>query len=249
MEGGLKSVLATLDLLDCFMAADELGVSDIARRLGVAKSSAHRMLTTLAARGLVEKNAETGRYRLGLHVYELGALTATRNRLRNIALPVMEDLRRRTGHTIHLTVADGADVIHLERLQSMHGIQVLGEMKRRFPAHSTSGGKAIAAFDPAVAQARREADFPVLTRNTAKSVKEFDAMLADVRRLGYAMNRDEALLGFTSIAAPILDPTNRARAAISMAGPTEDFAASVAQDARLVISAARCIAKALPWVP
>jgi DNA-binding IclR family transcriptional regulator len=246
-DGGLKSVLTTLDLLDCFMASDELGVSDIARQLGVAKSSAHRMLTTLVSRGMAEKNPETGRYRLGLHVYELGALSASRSRLRKVALPVMEDLRRRTGHTIHLSVADGADVIHLERLQSMRGIQAMGDMRRRFPVHSTAGGKAIAAFDPDVAEARRQSDFPVLTSQTVRSVTDFDRMLAEVRRQGYAVNRDEALLGFTSIAAPILDPTGKARAAISIAGPNSEFDPAFAQHARLVVAAARTISHELPW--
>ena len=247
LPGGLKSVLMTLDLLDCFMTSDELGVSDIARRLGVAKSSAHRMLTTLVSRGMAEKNPETGRYRLGLHVYELGALSASRSRLRKIALPIMEDLRHRTGHTIHLSVVDGADVIHLERLQSRRGLQVLADMRRRFPLHSTSGGKAIAAFDPLVAEARRRLEFPSLTSLTVSNADDFERMLAEVRQRGYAVNRDEALVGFTSVAAPILDPSGRARAAISIAGPTADLDSSFDHHTRLVVAAAKRIARELPW--
>jgi DNA-binding IclR family transcriptional regulator len=247
LDGGLKSVLTALDLLDCFMASDELGVTDIAQKLGVAKSTAHRLLTTLVARGMAEKNPETGRYRLGMHVYELGTLSASRNRLRKLALPVMEELRQRTGHTIHLSVADGADVVHLERLQSMRGIHVLVDMQRRFPVHSTSGGKAIAAFNDEVADARRLADFPVLTSHTVHRESDFDRILAEVRQRGYAVNRDEALLGFTSIAAPILDSMGVARAAISIAGPNRDFDGSFDRVSRLVMAAARKISHALPW--
>lgn len=107
-EDALKSVGEhPLDVLDCFLADDELRVSEIARALGVAKSSAHRMLSTLLSRGFVEQNPGTGRYRLGLHIYELGQLSISRSRLRQAALPIMEDLRQRTGQTIHLGVADG----------------------------------------------------------------------------------------------------------------------------------------------
>jgi DNA-binding IclR family transcriptional regulator len=246
-DGGLKSVLTALDLLDCFMASDELGVTDIAHRLGVAKSTAHRLLTTLAARGMAEKNPETGRYRLGMHVYELGTLTANRNRLRKLALPVMEELRQLTGHTIHLSVADGADVIHLERLQSMRGVHVMVDLQRRFPVHCTSGGKAIAAFNAEVADARRRADFPVLTSRTVRSGSDFDRVLAEVRQVGYATNREEAMLGFTSIAAPILDTDGVARAAISIAGPNREIDPNFERIARLVMTAARKISKLLPW--
>ena len=71
---GLKSVGSALDVLECFATDGELGVSDIARRLGVAKSTAHRLLQTLASRGFVEQVAHSAQYRLGMHVYELGAL-------------------------------------------------------------------------------------------------------------------------------------------------------------------------------
>ena len=247
LDGGLKSVLTALDLLDCFMANDELGVTDIARQLGVAKSTAHRLLTTLVARGMAEKNPETGRYRLGLHVYELGTLSANRNRLRRLALPVMEELRQRTGFTSHLSVADGSDVIHLERLQSMRGMHVMVDMRRRFPVHSTAGGKAIAAFNADVADARRLADFPMLTSRTVRSETDFDRVLADVRRAGYATNRDEALLGFTSVAAPIFDSMGVARAAISVAGPNREFDPCFDRNARLVIAAAHRVSRSMPW--
>ena len=246
-DSGVKSVAAALDLLDCFMASDELGVTDIALKLGVAKSTAHRLLTTLAARGMAEKNPETGRYRLGMHVYELGTLAANRNRLRKLALPVMEELRQLTGHTIHLSVPDGADAIHLERLQSARDGRVMASLQRRFPVHSTSGGKAIAAFNAEVADARRRADFPVLTSNTVNTESDFDRTLAEVRRLGYAVNREEAMLGFTSVAAPIFDTKGIARAAISMTGPNSEIDPQFERIVRLVQTAARKIGKALPW--
>ncbi|WP_396905652.1 IclR family transcriptional regulator [Mycolicibacterium phlei] len=247
-DDALKSVANTLDVLDCFMTDDELGVSEVARCLGVAKSSAHRMLSTLAGRGFVEQNPETGRYRLGLHLYELGQLSVSRNRLRHAALPIMEDLRQRTGHTIHLGIADGCDVVHLERLKSREGLDIFDDMpERRFPTHCSSTGKVLAAFDPAVAEARRRASFPPITPNSVRSVEEWDATLAKVRRAGVAVNRGEVANGVMSVAAPVFDHTGRARAALSIVGRTEVMERCEQQFTRLIVEAARRLGRVVPW--
>lgn len=247
-DDALKSVANTLDVLDCFLADDELGVSEVARKLGVAKSSAHRMLSTLAGRGFVEQNPDTGRYRLGLHLYELGQVSVSRSRLRQAALPIMEDLRQRTGHTIHLGVADGSDVVHLERLQSREGLDIFDTLPaRRFPTHCSATGKVLAAFDPAVAEARRRAAFPPITANSVRSVEEWDATLVKIRRAGVAVNRDEVAIGAMSVAAPIYDGIGRARAALSIVGRTEVMDRCEQQFTRLVVEAARRLGKIVPW--
>lgn len=247
-DDALKSVANTLDVLDCFLSDDELGVSEIARSLGVAKSSAHRMLSTLASRGFVEQNPDTGRYRLGMHLYELGQLSVSRSRLRHSALPIMEDLRQRTGHTIHLGVADGPDVVHLERLQSREGLDIFEALPtRRFPTHCSATGKVLAAFDPAVAEARRRAGFPPITPNSVRSPEEWEATLAKVRRAGVAVNRDEVATGAMSVAAPIYDSTGRARAALSIVGRTEVMDRCEQQFTRLVVEATRRLGRLVPW--
>jgi len=126
-------------------------------------------------------------------------------------------------------------------------MHVMVDMRRRFPVHSTAGGKAIAAFNADVADARRLADFPMLTSRTVRSETDFDRVLADVRRAGYATNRDEALLGFTSVAAPIFDSMGVARAAISVAGPNREFDPCFDRNARLVIAAAHRVSRSMPW--
>ncbi len=246
-DGGLKSVATTLDLLDLFMTDDELGVTEVARYLGVAKSSAHRMLTTLVSRGFAEKDPDTGRYRLGLHMYELGQLSISRNRLRRTALPLMEQLREMTGLTIHLAVADGADVVHLERLVSRNGIELLADLPRRIPTHCSASGKAIAAFDVEVAAARRRARFPVLTSASVRTEREFDAMLRDIRRRGTASNNGEGLDGAGSIAAPVLDGTGRARAAISLVGAMPVIDRSRDHYARLAVAASQRLSRLVAW--
>ena len=245
LTGGVKSVVAALDVLDCFADEDELGVSDIARRLGVAKSTAHRLLTSLCARGLAERNPETGQYRLGLHLFELGQLTADRMRLRRAAMPLLEELRQASGCSTQLGIARDGDVFFVGRLETLTGMKQLGGVGRRMPAHATASGKAIAAFEPSVARACVSHGMPALASRTITSPTEFDRALDEVRRRGVAVSLDEALDGMGSVAAPVLDSAGRAVAAVSLVKPTAELVADLGRLAQLVSITARRLARTL----
>ena len=238
VEGGLKSVASALDLLDCFMQDEELGVSEVARRLGVAKSTAHRLLTTLTSRGFIEQNHGNGRYRLGLHLFELGHLAASRLELRRRSQTLLEELREVSGWTVHLSVAQGSDILFLERLPTLRGMQAMEEYRRRWPLHVTSSGKAICAFDPEAAKRRADAGFPVYTTHTINSPQKWAAELADVRRQGYATSREEVMYRLASVAAPVLDIHGVAIAAVSITGSVQELGEHRDRQARLVVAAA-----------
>jgi DNA-binding IclR family transcriptional regulator len=245
VDGGVKSVMAALDVLECFADDDEIGVSDIARRLGVAKSTVHRLLTTLCARGLAEKNPETGMYRLGLHLFELGALAQDRMRLRKAALPLLEELRQISGCTIHLAVPEGADAVYVERLETLHGLRLMTSVGRRWPSHATASGKVMAAYNPDYAAARKASGFPAQTMKTISTASQYDRTLAEIRRLGVAVSNGEAQVGLASVAAPVLDGFGRARAAISLVGPAHELGEVVGRRARLLTVASRNLSKSL----
>src|SRR5450631_20013 len=243
---GLKSVSAALDVLECFAVDGELGVSDIARKLGVAKSTAHRLLAALCLKGIAEQNPETGQYRLGLHLYELGQLAQARSILRHVALPTMTGLAQTTGLTVNLAVADGPDVVFLERLENSNDVGFLGHAGRRYPSHCTSSGKVIAAYNPEAAQARRDAGFPPRVSHTVRTQNDWDRQLVDVRRSGFAVSTSESFDEVTSIAVPILDPRRRAAAAVSILGASAEILPQLEQLTRLVQMAGRRISRALP---
>jgi DNA-binding IclR family transcriptional regulator len=234
----LHSVAAAMAVLDCFAHEEELGVSEIARRLGVAKSTAHRLLTSLAAAGLIEQNPETGRYLLGMRLYELGQLAMARNHLRAMALPVLADLRQRSGLTVQLAVPDGGDVLYTERLETTLGVALLRRTGRRLPAHTTSSGKAIAAFNPAFAETRRRLGFPARTPATLTTPEQFEVVLAETRRRHGAISFDEATTGISSCAAPLHGPAGEAIASVSLVGPTAAFRRQGAHFLQLVTAAA-----------
>jgi DNA-binding IclR family transcriptional regulator len=239
VEGGLKSVASALDLLDCFLEDEELGVSDVARRLGVAKSTAHRLLTTLASRGIIEQNPATGRYRLGIHLFELGHLALARVELRRRSKTLLEQLRETSGWTVHLSIAQGADVLYLERLTTLRGMQAMEQYRRRWPLHATSSGKALCAYDPIALQARVEAGFPAFTPHTITTEQDFRAELEQVRHVGYAVSRQELMTQLSSVAAPVLDNHGHAVAAISLTGSTPELGENPNRLARLAQAAAK----------
>jgi DNA-binding IclR family transcriptional regulator len=236
---GIQSLATALALIDCLASEPELGVAELGRRLGIAKSSAHRIVTTLAASGYVQRVPETRSWRLGIRLHELGELVASRSQLRDHALPLLESLRAQTGETVHLAVPEGAQMFYVERLESYHGLRFSSRVGRVRPIYVTSSGKAVAAFNPAVADAALAAGFTPRTPRTIRTKEQFLRCLVETRERGYAYSIEEDEPGLASVAAPVLDHTGIARAAISVAGPVTRVSKShIAQMGRRVQVAA-----------
>ena len=220
--GDLRSVSIAVSVLECFLNTPELGASEVARRVGVAKSTAHRALASLAAGGLLDRTSG-GRYRLGLRLYDYGQLAIDRLYLREVALPILAALRDHIGETVQLGIPAGAEVLYIDRLEGTNGLRFHSDSYRRVQGHSSSTGKAIAAFNPAVERSVLEAGFPRHTPRTATTSSSYRAKLAEVRERGFAVSTEEFEVGLSSVAAPVLLPGPDgpyAVAAISVAGPT-----------------------------
>lgn len=242
--GTLKSVGTALDLISCFAYDTELGVSDIARRLGIAKSTAHRLLLTLRSRGLVEHDPETRLYRLGLRLSEFGNLARDRHPVRHVVLPHLVELRRASGLPVRVGAPDGGDIVHVDHLSSSAAPARLEQMPWRLPLHLSAAGLAVSAFNPEVAAVRRELGFEPgdTISDVISDAASFDAALAVVRDTGTAVQRDSAVLGITALAAPIRDDAGIAYMAIGVTMPTEDVR-RIDHLSRLVVVAANRIAR------
>ncbi len=220
--GDLRSVSIAVSVLECFLTTPELGASEVARRVGVAKSTAHRALASLATGGLLDRSGR-GRYRLGLRLYDYGQLAIDRLYLREVALPILAGLRDQIGETVQLGIPAGAEVLYIDRLEGTNGLRFHSDSYRRVRAHSSSTGKAIAAWNPVVERAVIAAGFPRHTARTAVTAADYRSKLAEVRAAGFAVSTEEFEVGLSSVAAPVLLPGSAAPiaiAAISVAGPT-----------------------------
>src|SRR5215470_3023600 len=143
----LSSVATAIRLLKAFSEDEvDIGISDLARRLGIAKSTAHRLAVTLVSEGLLEQDRDSGKYRLGVALFRLGALVRRRMEVSNEARPFLYELRAKTNESVHLAILDGTDIMYVYNLEGTHAIRMRSDIGVRKPAHCTAEGQAILAF-------------------------------------------------------------------------------------------------------
>ena len=248
----LSSVANALRLMKAFSDDDtEIGISALAQRLGLAKSTVHRLAATLITEGMLEQDRETGKYRLGLAVFELGALVRRKMDVSTEARPYLKALRDTTGETIHLAVLDHASVLYINKMESRQAIRMSSNIGGRAPAYCTSDGKALLAFQPEeIVAGMLKAGMPARTPNTFTDVKGLLRDLASIRARGYAVDSEESELGMRSVAAPIRTHSGAVIASLSIAGPTHRVTKkTLATYAREVVQAADAISQRLGYQP
>jgi DNA-binding IclR family transcriptional regulator len=200
-------------VLDAFEGPGRLTLAQIVRRTGLPRSSAHRMLDRLVQLRWLRRSGRD--YELGMRLVELGSLAVHQDRLVRAATPLLGELHRATGLVVHLAVLDGPDVVYLEKVGGRMIAAIPTRVGGRQPAHCTAVGKAILAYrDEATAvdlQARK-------TKYSIASSSQLAVELAKVRAHGIAFEREESLLGYGCVAAPIGGPGD-AVAAVSVCGP------------------------------
>ena len=222
---GLRSVSIAASVLDCFAAHAVLGATQVARELGVAKSTACRMLSALADGGLLDR-ASGGRYRLSLRVFELGVLAAERMPVRDVARPVLMDLQELLGEMVQLGVPAAGHVAYIDRYGNTRlGSQFSGEMLRRVPGYSSSSGRVLAAFDKRILRETLAVPRRKHTPFTIIDDERLSRVLQAARTAGWVGTREEFTPGYSSVAAPVLVGRDgavgsRPAAAISVVGPT-----------------------------
>jgi DNA-binding IclR family transcriptional regulator len=198
----------------------EAGVTELARRLGLHKSTASRLLATLQKRGLVEQDDETGKYRLGLVVIRLAERAERTLDLRGIAMPELERLARLTHETTGLGVIDGDKLLTVAQADGPNLIAVGDWTGRSTPLHCVASGKVLLA-----ALAEREVLGIVkrgLASYTERTLVELEPLLeelARIRRRGYATALGEFELGLNAVAAPVHDARGAVVAAVHIWGP------------------------------
>lgn len=220
----LSSVHNAARLLKSFSGViREQGVTELAGKLGLGKSTVHRLLATLESEQLVDQNPDTGKYRLGLAILELAGAASSPSELHNAVLIPMSLLRVRTGETVQASVLDGRQVVYVERLESPNTLRLFLEVGRRNYAHSTGSGKCLLAYlsDDELEVVLSGWTMPRLTDYTITDPRDLRQQLKEVRARGYACNRHESEVGVLSVAAPIRDSTRRVIAALSVAGPSQ----------------------------
>lgn len=217
----LSSVTTAIHLLKTFSEEEaELGISELAKRLMIAKSTVHRLATALLDEGLLDQNPDTGRYRLGIGLFSLGAQVRTRLDVAAEAKPFLNDLRSKLGENARLAILNRRNVVFIHDFESNESVRLRSITGQYRPAHCTAEGLCLLAGlrAPVLDDLLIEPLVP-RTANSVTSVEELNERIRRVKRIGYATEDEECELGTRCIAAPVHQADGRTIAAIGLAGP------------------------------
>ena len=222
-ETGIQVIDRAFDILE--LLADErdgLGVTDIAARTGLNKSTAHRILSALGARGYVERSGR-GIYRNGLKLVDLASVHLNRVELKTEARPYLRELTARMNLTTHLAILDGTDAVYIDKVAVESSLRLYSQIGRRIPVHCSALGKSLLSglSERELAALVSGYRFEVFTPTTPADAGVLLRQVAAVRERGYAVDDAEHEPGVRCIAAPIRDYRGKVVAAVSLTGPAE----------------------------
>lgn len=219
-SGQLQTLHRALDLLERLSAGGS-SLSDLSSELGLARSTTHRLLTTLAGRGYVRQEPDSGRYRIGLRTFEVGSAYTAQSHLADLARPILRELNHRFDETISLAVLDGHEAVYIDVIESKQTLRTFARVGARVPIHCTGVGKAL-LMGMGAADLNRLLKVRPLARYTPNTVVSPEALAAELQRghePGYVLDREEFHPGVRCGAAPIRNHLGQAVAALSISGP------------------------------
>ncbi|GIM46973.1 IclR family transcriptional regulator [Collibacillus ludicampi] len=220
-KGTVRAVERALDILLCFAGTEtELGLSDIAKKVNLHKSTVHRLLSSLENKGFIRRHPHTDKYRLGWSVLELVSNVYQSDDLSSIVVPEMTRLRDLLGETISLYIRAGNERIRIQAVESNQPVRRVANIGRRLPLYVGASGKILLAWDD------RESvlqlfDDPSWPRDLDR--EEFLVSLDKARANGYAVSIEEREPGAAAVAVPIFDRDGTLIASLSVSGPVGRF--------------------------
>jgi IclR family acetate operon transcriptional repressor len=222
MTGPVQSVARAVRILELVAEhPGRLGVSEIGRRLGVHKATASRLISTLSAGGLLERDPGTEKYRPGFGLVRLASTAVADLDLVRQARPVLERLAEETQETVNLAVLGGREVVNIDQVAGSHAVVNVNWVGKRTPLHCTSNGKVLLAHLPT--DERDGILAGPLERRTPGTIVDPEVLrtqLRRARRQGYASTVEELEVGLNAVAAPVRGPGGEVVAAVSVAGPS-----------------------------
>ncbi|ASO18395.1 DNA-binding IclR family transcriptional regulator [Actinoalloteichus hoggarensis] len=224
MARHVPAVMRAADILELFLGErSTLSAPEIASRLGLPRSTVHELVTTLVARGYLDRRpgAET-QYKLGFRLLELGARYQQDLDLATEGDAVARRIARECDETVHVAVLDGLEVVYICKIDSTHSVRMISGVGRRLPAHCTAVGKVLlAGLPPEEADALlRGHELHPLTPRSITSAAALRAQLSEVRRTGVAYEMCESNPDVGCVAAPVTDHAGVWVAALSISVPT-----------------------------
>jgi DNA-binding IclR family transcriptional regulator len=222
----IQAVSHALDLMEQFHGdVDELGVTELSKRLKLHKNNVFRLLATLESRGYIEQNKVTENYRLGLKTLELGQTFIRQMGLLRQSKPVLESLVKECNETTYVAILKEQCIIYLDAVETDMTVRVVPRVGSRLPAYCTAAGKVQIAYmsDEELENYLPTKEFKRYTPNTITDRDELRQQLKIIAEQGYAVDNEELDIGVRCVGAPIRDYTRRIIGAVSISGPSMRF--------------------------
>lgn len=246
----IHSVEKALDVFEVLSTAGSASLNELAELVQQPKSSLYRIIATLEKRGFIDRSDEDGKYCLGYKQLVITKQLLERSSLRNAAMPKMNKLVERFGDTVNLCVMLDGEIMYVEIIEGTHTLRMADKVGSKSPFHTTAAGKAIAAHQPerTVKEWIAKRGLPPLTPLTIANEADLFLELDRVRRQGYALDKEENVLGARCIGVPLFDMFGAVQGAISLSGAVHRYPDSEIESiAAAVIEAGRAISRQLGY--
>jgi IclR family acetate operon transcriptional repressor len=211
-----------LHLLEIVSSRDGALLTDIADVAGMAPSTTHRLLTSLASHGMVATEPETGQWTIGVKAFEIGNGFLRQRKLGAISRPFLTALMQESGETANLAIEDGGDVVFVSQVESHAPMRAFFRPGRRGPVHASGIGKAILSTwsDKEIAQLLHGRELAHFTDKTRDTLSALLKDIQEIRHRGWSVDDEEHTLGMRCVAAPIFNEYGETIAGISISGPS-----------------------------
>jgi IclR family KDG regulon transcriptional repressor len=221
MDGMVRSVLLITGVLEALADEKQLGVSELAVRLDIHKSTVYRFLSSLQTLGYVRQNEENEKYVLSFKILDLAGRILAGIDVRQAARPIMEQISDKTRETVHLATLDQDEVIYIDKIDSSQPLRMHSYVGQKIPIHASALGKVLLAWGPErlLGDLLKKGN---LKRFTDTSITEPEALRKEIQKIhgqGFAEDREESVPGVRCVAAPIRNADGSAVAAISISLP------------------------------
>ena len=246
----LDRALALIDALT--KVRDGASLVELSEKVKLHKSTAHRLLSILERHRIVERDSESGRYRLGLRLFELGTIAMDRFNIRDRGRQHLEHLLEEVNETVHLCTLDAGEVLYLDKIEPARSVRMASYVGRRNPIHCTAVGKVILAHlsKPEQDEILQSCDFRRLTPKTITTPTELKAEFKSIRERGYALDNEETEQGLRCVGSAVLDRSGRPIAAISVSAPSFRLTMEKVPSVALAVTrAARALSEEIGFRP
>jgi IclR family KDG regulon transcriptional repressor len=225
MEGMVRSVVLITGVMEALADEKQLGVSELAARLGIHKSTVYRFLSSLQQLGYVRQNAVNEKYSLSYKILDLAGRILSSIDVRQAARPIMEQISDKTRETVHLATLEQDEVIYIDKIDSSQPLRMHSYIGQKIPIHASALGKVLLAWGPnhILGDLLEKGN---LRRFTDTSITDPEALREEIQKIrnqGYAEDREESVPGVRCVAAPIRNSDGLAVAAISISLPSLRF--------------------------